>query len=220
MSTRSGVTYKRVEIMDERDSNDDTGTGTDEAAGEPTVLALLQEMLRDRQQREAELAEERRLREAERREREEALRREQARRDEEASKREAEAQQQLAVLQDLVRGIQKQSEATAKKLSSEQEVKVAKLTEEDDVEAYLTTFERLMKVHAVPESRWAYKLAPQLVGKAQQAYAAMGADDSGDYLKLKEAILRRYDINEKTIGNIFEQWPGRMERATESYWLG
>ena len=49
-----------------------------------------------------------------------------------------------------------------------------------------------MKAYEVPLERWSFKLAPQLVGKAQQAYEA------ADYGKLKEAILRRYDINEES----------------------
>ena len=42
------------------------------------------------------------------------------------------------------------------------------------------------------------RLAPQLTGKAQQAYAAMTTADSVDYKKVKEAILRRYDVSEET----------------------
>ena len=41
-------------------------------------------------------------------------------------------------------------------------------------------------------------LAPQLMGKAQSAYAAMGAEDTLDYWALKEAILKRYDISKDT----------------------
>jgi hypothetical protein len=52
-------------------------------------------------------------------------------------------------------------------------MKVSKLTKSDDIEAYLTTFERLMKAYEVQEGRWSYKLAPQLVGKAQQAWELM-----------------------------------------------
>ena len=63
--------------------------------------------------------------------------------------------------------------------------------------SYITTFERLMKAYDIKEDCWSFKLAPQLVGKAQQAYAAMPPDDAKDYVKLKDAILRRYDINEE-----------------------
>ena len=48
-------------------------------------------------------------------------------------------------------------------------------------------------------ARWVFKLAPQLTGKAQQAYAAMSAESSTDYEAVKAVILRRYNnINEET----------------------
>ena len=53
--------------------------------------------------------------------------------------------------------------------SNEADVKLQRLTNNNDVKAYLVTFERLMIVYEVPQNRWAYKLAPQLTGRAQQA---------------------------------------------------
>ena len=64
---------------------------------------------------------------------------------------------------------------------TEGEAKLVKLTEQDDIESYLTAFERIMRAYEVKEERWAVKIAPQLTGKAQQAYAAMKAEDAGDY---------------------------------------
>ena len=55
-----------------------------------------------------------------------------------------------------------------------------------------------MRAYEVKEKRWVVKIAPQLTGKAQQAYAAMKAEDAGNYQLVKEAILRRYDISEQT----------------------
>ena len=52
----------------------------------------------------------------------------------------------------------KQNEAARLKAEQERDVKVAKLTENDDIEAYLTTFERLMIAYEVKPERWAYKL--------------------------------------------------------------
>ena len=49
-------------------------------------------------------------------------------------------------------------------------LKLTKLTETENIESYLTTFERMMHVYNVDEEQWAFKLAPQLAGKAQQAY--------------------------------------------------
>ncbi len=55
-----------------------------------------------------------------------------------------------------------------------------------------------MQAYEFSEERWALKLAPQLTGKAQQAYAAMESSQAASYVELKAAILRRYKINEET----------------------
>ncbi len=54
---------------------------------------------------------------------------------------------------------------------------LSKLSDSEDIEAYLTTCERMMSVYEVPEDQWVFKLAPQLTGKVQQAYAALGAEE-------------------------------------------
>ena len=77
--------------------------------------------------------------------------------------------------------------------------KITKLSNDDDIEAYLTTFERLMTAHEIPKRRWSFELAPALTGRAQQAYAALEEAQANDYDQLKEEVLR-YDINE-------ESWP-------------
>ena len=82
------------------------------------------------------------------------------------------------------------------------------------MEAYLTTFERVMQAYEVAPERWAYKLAPQLTGRAQQAYAAMPAEEAGDYEALKIAILRRYDICEETYRQRFR---GAERKEDETY---
>ena len=164
-----------------------TGAGVRELGGGTDSLAqMLEVLLEDRRKREEDLIAERRLREEEMR-RERAL-------------REEEVHQQMALLRGLVEGIHKQGETAEMRAEKDRDrgVKITKLTEDDDIEAYLTTFERLMRVHEVKEDRWAFKLAPQLTGKAQKAYAGMGATEAGDYEKLKAAILKRYDITEES----------------------
>ena len=95
-------------------------------------------------------------------------------------------------------GVQRQGETAAQNADRDRDVKVAKLTDEDDIEAYLTMFERLMRAYEIREEQWAFKLASQLTGKVQKVYAAMAAEEAGDYKLLKKAILRRYDVNEET----------------------
>lgn len=82
---------------------------------------------------------------------------------------------------------------------------MTRLTEEDDIESYLTTFERIMAANEVARERWYFQLAPHLTGKAQQAYAALSLDDAKTYDTVKEVILRRYDINEETYRQRFRK---------------
>ena len=92
--------------------------------------------------------------------------------------------QQMELLKEIVEGLRSPGEpASASRMDWDREIKVTKLTEADDIEAYLTTFERLMQAYEVPQEWWAFKLAPQLVGKAQEAYAALNPDDAKDYRK-------------------------------------
>ena len=84
-----------------------------------------------------------------------------------------------------------------------EQIKLTRLTETDDVEAYLTTFERLMAIGGIDEDSWAIRLAPQLTGKAQQAYVAMSREDADSYRKVKEAVLRRYNICAETYRHRF-----------------
>ena len=75
---------------------------------------------------------------------------------------------------------------------------LTKLDVNDDVEAYLTTFERQMRAFDITEDQWSLYLAPQLTGRAQQAYAALDGDEAADYETVKTAILRRFAINSDT----------------------
>ena len=166
----------------------------------------------ERRQREEEKQREQETREAERRQREEEKQREQETREAERRQREEEKQRQAererqardewkAQFEMVARlaqdGRNREGEQTGRILK-EAEAKVAKLTERDDIEAYLATFERTMTAYEVNRQRWVYKLAPQLSGKAQQAYAAMSSEEAVDYERVKAAILKRYDINEET----------------------
>ncbi len=94
------------------------------------------------------------------------------------------------------------------------EVHIADLGGSDDIENYLTTFERVAKTYKWDKKNWVVKLVPHLTGKAQAAFAAMATEDSNDYDKVKEAILRRYDITEETYRQRFRSI---KKGETESY---
>ncbi|XP_073721145.1 uncharacterized protein [Misgurnus anguillicaudatus] len=78
------------------------------------------------------------------------------------------------------------------------EPKLQQLCEADDIEHYLTTFERIADVCKWPREEWAIRLIPLLTGKARSAYVAMDVIAASDYSQVKEAILRKYSINHET----------------------
>lgn len=94
------------------------------------------------------------------------------------------------------------------------DLKLTRLQETDEIEAYLTTFERLMVAHKIERKNWPYRLAPQLTGRAQQAFAAMDVECTGDYDAVKAAILRRYDVNTETYRRRFREI---KKKPNESY---
>ncbi|KAL0182353.1 hypothetical protein M9458_021728, partial [Cirrhinus mrigala] len=78
------------------------------------------------------------------------------------------------------------------------EVKLQKLCEEDDIEHYLTTFERIAELCRWPREDWAIRLIPLLTGRARSAYVAMDVSEAREYVLVKEAILAKYSINQET----------------------
>ena len=163
-----------------------------ETVGEtPSVADLLKLMIEDRQKREEEITQER-----QRREQEMTIERE--RREQEMDQRVQEMTRQMELMRDLVEKGRSGTEGSTRTQAGGEQPRLTKLADTDDIEAYLTTFERMMEVYAVEKARWAFLLAPQLTGKAQQAYAAMAGDVANNYDQVKEAILKRYNISEES----------------------
>ena len=63
-----------------------------------------------------------------------------------------------------------------------------------------------MTAYEVDKARWAFKLAPQLTGRAQQAYAALDPSNAECYATVKAAILRRNNINDETYRQRFRSY--------------
>ena len=64
---------------------------------------------------------------------------------------------------------------------------------------------------------WATQIAGLLSGKAMAEYAALTPEDSTDYDEVKEAILRRYEINEETYHQRFRQDRKKGEESYREY---
>ena len=177
-------------------------TGATDAEAAP-LTDLVRMLMEDRRQRDEEMADE--------------MADEQRRRDLEASRHEEVLREQMDIIRRLVETSGARSNARAgeggggvRTGSGRGQVVLTKFVEGDDVEAYLTTFERLMTIHRVDRTLWVVHLAPQLAGRAQQAYVALPSDTAGDYEEVKKAILRRYDISSETYRQRF-----RAERRKE-----
>ena len=99
--------------------------------------------------------------------------------------------EQMESLVQIVRGAQ----TTSSRTSGGLEVKLVPLKEKDDIEAYLMTFERIMRAHQIEKEHWLQYLTPQLTGKAQLAFATIPTTEAGSYEVIKTAIFTRYDLN-------------------------
>ena len=118
--------------------------------------------------------------------------------------------EQMEVMRKLVEDSRKATETRTpsdqERAGREGEAKLVTLSEQDDIEAYLTTLKRVMRVYEIKEERWTVKIAPYLMGKAQLAYAAMKAEDTDSYSCLKEAILYAVTTSlKKRTGGDFEK---------------
>lgn len=65
---------------------------------------------------------------------------------------------------------------------------------EQDVDKFFLLFERVASTLGWPENMWSLLLQCVLTGKAQQAYAALPADESLVYGKVKAAVERAYEL--------------------------
>ena len=68
--------------------------------------------------------------------------------------------------------------------------------EGDEIDSYLLRFERFARANQWDQDRWASNLSALLTGKALDVYTRLSDEHAQDYEKVKEAILRRYDLTE------------------------
>ncbi|KAI7813969.1 hypothetical protein IRJ41_005290 [Triplophysa rosa] len=83
---------------------------------------------------------------------------------------------------------------------------LTKLTAQDDIEAYLHTFEVVATREAWDKAEWARILAPLLTGEAQRVYFALQTLASEDYDALKREILARIGLSPISAAQQFQQW--------------
>lgn len=69
-----------------------------------------------------------------------------------------------------------------------------KLTNEQEIETYLTTFEKIAIINNWPKEHWAAVLQTQLRGKGLKVFAEMSPADCRDFDKLNQALLTAYEL--------------------------
>ena len=63
---------------------------------------------------------------------------------------------------------------------------------DDDMTAFLQSFEKVMLVHEFPKSAWTKLIHPQLVGKGQKVFAELSVNSCMEYETLKTTLLLAY----------------------------
>ena len=107
--------------------------------------------------------------------------------------------------------------------------KVPKFNEKNDIDVYLRSFERLATIHQWNRSTWATRLAANLSGKALEAFSRMAAEDSADYDKVRDAILKRYELTGEAYrkkfrysrregDETFAEWSIRLRGFLDRWW--
>ncbi|KAG8546365.1 hypothetical protein GDO81_019102 [Engystomops pustulosus] len=81
-----------------------------------------------------------------------------------------------------------------------------KMTATDDVEAYLTVFERVAEREELPAEQWADVLAPFLTGESQKAYYDLSETEAREYPQLKAEILARLGVTVQVRSSRVHQW--------------
>ena len=89
---------------------------------------------------------------------------------------------------------------------------LTKLTDTDNVEAYLELFERTADRERWPMAEWGSILAPFLTGEAQQVCSDIPIADARDYGRLKEAILASRGHSLPARAQRFHSWSFHAEQ--------
>ncbi|GFR80635.1 Gypsy retrotransposon integrase-like protein 1 [Elysia marginata] len=66
----------------------------------------------------------------------------------------------------------------------------------DDLDIWLTRFERLAESNSWSKDKWSSSLCALLTGRALDCYGRLSSEQAQDYDKVKQALMKRYDLTE------------------------
>lgn len=78
---------------------------------------------------------------------------------------------------------------TRERIAEAPHFKMTKMTPEDELEAYLHSFERMATMVGWPVNQWTTILIPHLIGPIQLAVDTLPIAEAQDYIKVKKMIL-------------------------------
>ncbi|XP_019634351.1 PREDICTED: uncharacterized protein LOC109477509 [Branchiostoma belcheri] len=120
-------------------------------------------------------------------------------RDERARERDAQRKHELELEALKLKQAEIQYKAGQKQAAEEVKAKTPRLpsfTEGKGIDGYLLRFERFARANHWAEGTWASSLSALLTGKALDVYSRLSDAEAQDYDKVKEAILKRYELTE------------------------
>lgn len=77
---------------------------------------------------------------------------------------------------------------------------------EKNPDTFFSLFERVADVRNWPESVCTLMLQHVLTGKAQEAYASLGSEDSKKYSEVKKAVLKAFELVPDAYRKRFQTW--------------
>ena len=89
-----------------------------------------------------------------------------------------------------------------------------KLTPSDDIESFIDLLERVATQQGWPVDVWPTQLAGLLSGDALDAFTSIPLSEANDYIKVRSAILSRYEVNAETYRLRFRE---NRRKPNESY---
>ena len=158
---------------------------------------------RDREERERERDREEREREREERERERDREERQQEREKQREKEEKEERQRIRDHELEMERIRIQARPSGENISprstfnSSAPKLPAFVDHKDDLDSFLTRFERFGEMNEWPLEDWPIHLSALLSGRALDAFCRLGADEAKDYGSVKLALQRRYNLTEE-----------------------
>ena len=92
-----------------------------------------------------------------------------------------------------------------------------KLGKDDDIESFLSTFERVADQQKWPKRQWSLQLAGLLTGKALDAYAKLSSEEANSYDITKARILEEFKIDSQAYRKRFREEKKSVSETYQSY---